>query len=324
MTVAASTEVELAELELEPAGPSVVAIGGGHGLAEALKAVCRYASDITAVVSVADDGGSSGRLTAGLGIPPPGDIRRCLLALTPDPSIWSELFSYRFAPEASDVGGHSLGNLIIAALSEIHGDFAQAVRHAGTLLGAMGAVVPAADRAITLGAIVGGRRVDGQAAITRARGGVERLILGPDGVGAHPSAAAAIGRADQIVLGPGSLFTSIMPALMVPGIAQALERSPARIVFVLNLVTQDGETLGLAGADHLRALAAHAGIRRTGEVVVHRGPLHVPPGLDPLTVGPEEASALGWTVHEAELADPGADRPMHDPAKLGRVLEALI
>jgi|FLYL01.1.fsa_nt_gi uncharacterized cofD-like protein len=319
--------VELDPFLLDPAGPRVVAIGGGHGLSVTLKAVQMYASEITAVVSVADDGGSSGRLTAGLGIPPPGDIRRCLLALTPEPSVWSELFAYRFGDpdpdQARDVEGHSLGNLILAALTDLAGDFASAVRRAGELLGAVGTVIPAATQPIRLSAVIDGRTVEGQVAVARARGRIERLLLGPDDISAHPAALEAISRADQIVLGPGSLFTSILAALRVPGIAEAVEASPGELVFVLNLVTQDGETLGLSGADHLVALADHGHLRRTGTVLVHQGELRVPDGLEPVGVDELDAASLGWKAVYADVADHEAEWPAHHPAKLGKTLAAL-
>ena len=324
-----SPEMEL--LGLDPSGPKVVAIGGGHGLAAALEAVQGYASSITAVVSVADDGGSSGRLTARIGVPPPGDIRRCLLALTPEPSIWSELFAFRFEGgpddpadlDAHDVGGHALGNLILAALADLAGDFAGAVRRAGELLGAVGTVVPASEEAIRLAAVVGGRRVDGQVAVARARGGVERLLLGPQNVSAHPDAVAAIEAADQVILGPGSLFTSVIAALSVPGITEAINRSHASVVIVLNLVTQDGETLGLTGPDHVAAVHHHAGLLRPGGIVAHRGPLQVPEGLGAVEIEGDEAMDMGWDVTWDDVADPEAPWPAHDPMKLGRVLAKL-
>jgi len=321
------TQSELDPLALDPSGPRVVTIGGGHGLAACLQAVQGYASDITAVVTVADDGGSSGRLTSGLGIPPPGDIRRCLLALTPEPSIWYELFSYRFKggaddpadTQARDVRGHSLGNLILAALTDLTGDFARGVARAADLLGAVGRVVPAATDALDLTAIIGGERVEGQVAVARTRGGIEKLILGPPGVHAHPDAVEAIRRADQVVIGPGSLFTSVLAALCVPGIAEAINRSPASVVFVLNLVTQDAETLGLSGSDHVSALSVHGGITRRGAVVVNVGSLEVPSGLEQVVLEGE----CDWRIQRDDVVDRDADWPAHDPMKLGRTLSAL-
>jgi uncharacterized cofD-like protein len=334
VTIEAPTPLalELAEFEDDLSGRHVAAIGGGHGLAAALTAIRGYAGDTTAIVSVADDGGSSGRLTTGLGIPAPGDIRRCLLALTPDVSVWSELFSYRFGTDVGtddpsdpvDIAGHSLGNLIIAALTDLAGDFASAVSWAGGLLGAMGRVVPAAGGAVTLAALVDGRLVEGQVNIAAGRGRIDRLDIGPAGVTAHPDAIAAIRSADQIVLAPGSLYTSVLAALAVPGIAQAVNESTAPLVVVLNMVTEDGETLGLDGIAHLEAFHRVGGLERAGGIVVHEGRIPVSPPLDVVTLDDAEAAGYGWTVIRADVADESAPRAMHDPAKLCSVLATLI
>jgi uncharacterized cofD-like protein len=318
MTAEVLPATRLEEILLDPSGPKVVAIGGGHGLATTLEAVQAYASEITAVVAVADDGGSSGRLTSGLGIPPPGDIRRCLLALTPEPTILSELFAYRFP--AGDIEDHSLGNLLLAALTDLTGDFASGVDLAGQMLRAVGRVVPAANQPAQLTALMGGKKVSGQALITKARGGVSAMEVGPDDLTANPAALAAIAAADQVVLGPGSLFTSLMAVLLVPGIAQAWAASRARKVFVLNLIEQDGETMGMSGADHLAALSKIAAIEGPGTVISHRGAFVVPAHLTAVTVLEDDALAWGWRVVEADLMDAEGDWPAHEPMALGQVL----
>jgi uncharacterized cofD-like protein len=322
MTTQTLPATRLEEILLDPLGPKVVAIGGGHGLAITLEAVQSYASEITAVVAVADDGGSSGRLTSGLGIPPPGDIRRCLLALTPDPTILSELFAYRFP--AGDIEDHSLGNLLLAALTDLTGDFASGVDLAGQMLRAVGRVVPAANQPAQLTAVMGGKEVSGQALITKARGGVSAMEVGPDDLTANPAALAAIAAADQVVLGPGSLFTSLMAVLLVPGIAQAWASSRARKVFVLNLIEQDGETMGMSGADHLAALSKIAAIEGPGTVISHRGDFVVPSQLTAVKVADDDALAWGWQVVEADLMDPEAEWPAHEPMALGQVLSGLF
>lgn len=314
------TETALEPLLLDPTGPAVVAIGGGHGQASALEAIQTYAGSISALVTVADNGGSSGRLTE-FGIPPPGDVRRCLLALTPDPSLWSELFAHRF--EGGDVSDHSLGNLILTALTDLFGDFSTAVDTAGRMLGTLGEVIPVADEPVTLSAIIEGKRVTGQAAITEAEGNVSALDIDPPDTMASRRALTAVAGADQIVLGPGSLYTSLISALMVQMLAEAVMAADAQRVFVLNLVTQKGETLGMSGADHLRALAAHVGIGGPGVVVAHEGDLAVPDGHKPVTVTREEVAVHGWELVFADLADEWSDWPQHDPFKLGRVLEKL-
>ncbi len=309
-------------------GPKVVAIGGGHGLAAALKAIRTYTGSTTAVVSVADDGGSSGRLTAGTGLPPPGDIRRCLLALTPDRSVWSDLFEFRFpggdpdpgSREPLDVLGHSLGNLILAAFTELEGSFVEAVRAAGRLLGSEGVVIPAAEEPLVLEAVIGGRAVSGQVAVSRTPGGIEKITVGPQNAEATPEAVEAIERADQIVLAPGSLFTSVIAALKVPGIVAAVNRSPAQLSLVLNLITQDAETLGMSGQSHLEALRVHGGLDRSGTVIVDETPIDVPIGLQRVGL----ADGGDWEIQRAVVAAAAARWPEHDPRLLGPALAQAL
>jgi uncharacterized cofD-like protein len=314
------TETALELLLLDPEGPVVAAIGGGHGQAAALEAIQTYASKISALVAVADDGGSSGRLTP-LGIPPPGDVRRCLLALTPEPTLWSELFAHRF--EGGDIHEHSLGNLILMGLTDMFGDFASAVATAEMMLGTLGTVIPVADQPVTLTATVDGKRVAGQVAIAESKGHISDLSIDPIDTAASRSALEAVAGASQIVIGPGSLYTSLISALMVQMLAPAVMGATAQKVFVLNLVTQDGETLGMTGEDHLESLLVHAGIEGPGVVVAHEGDLDVPEGHDAVTLDAEAASRHGWRVVFADVADQHADWPAHDPMKLGQVLEEL-
>lgn len=314
------TETALEPLLLDPDGPNVVAVGGGHGQAAALEAIQGYAGEISALVSVADDGGSSGRLS-GLGIPPPGDIRRCLLALTPDPSLWSELFAHRF--RGGDVVDHSLGNLILAGLTDLFGDFETAISTAERMLGTLGSVIPVADHPIVLEAIVDGRAVIGQGEITKASGRFSELRIEPSDAAATRRALEAVAAADQIVIGPGSLYTSTISALKVNLMADAIMGSLSQRVFVMNLVTQDGETLGVTGLGHLEALAKHAGITGPGIVIANDADFEVPTDHDLVSVDAREASLHGWRVVFADVIDEGADWPEHDPLKLGRVLEGL-
>lgn len=315
-----TTETLLDSLALDPDGPSVVAIGGGHGLAAALQAIQLYAGQVTAIVSVADDGGSSGRLIEGLDMPAPGDIRRCLLALTVEPSILTELFAHRFG--AGDVSDHSLGNLMLAGLTELYGDFTAAVDAAQTLLGTIGDVVPAVTSRVGLRAVVDGEPLEGQAAISKTHGRIEAIELVPGDVSPDPRALDALATADQIVIGPGSLFTSVVAALLVPGLSAAVMASPAQRVFVSNLITQDGETLGLSGEDHLDVLAKHGGIDGPGLVLVHDGPLAVPPIAS--RVEYHTARTGLWEIRGADMADRTAAWPEHDPMALAQALERLL
>jgi uncharacterized cofD-like protein len=314
-------EALLEALVLNQDGPNVVAIGGGHGLAQALLAVQRYAGRIDAVVTVADDGGSSGRLAPALDIPPPGDIRQCLIALTPDDSVWRRLFRYRFS--TGDVEGHSLGNLIIGALSEIEGSFEAALRSSERLLGAAGRVLPASPLHLRLEAVVDGETVAGQAKITRTRGTFSALRVLPADAAPSESVLEAIAAADHIVLGPGSLYTSLMAVLVVPGIADAINQASARLTYVSNLYTQDGETLGMDAADHLEALLHLTGVRPPGAIVANQDPVQVPLPLEAVRVDGDVIATYGVDVIEADLLDRDVEWPSHDPDRLGEVLEGL-
>lgn len=311
----------LEELGPPEAGPKVVAIGGGHGLAQALVGIGGYAAAVTAVVSVADDGGSSGRLAPALGIPPPGDCRRALLALSPDPSPWRDAMDHRFG--AGDVAGHSLGNLVLAGLAAAEGSLEKALATLGRLLGARGRVVPASPVPLTLTAVVEGVERRGQVAIAVGRGRIAALSVEPEAAAASESALEALADADQVVIGPGSLFTSLAATLAVPGMAAAVNASRARLVYVCNLTTQDGETLGLDGAAHVRALCAVGGVRCPDVVVANEAAFAVPAGVEAVWADRAEIEALGARLETAGLADAGAPWPQHDAARLGAVLRRL-
>lgn len=319
--IATEARPQLSPVELGWIGPAVVAIGGGHGLAQLLEAVQQYAGEITAVVSVADDGGSSGRLISALKIIPPGDLRRCLLALSPEPTLWRELFGYRF--EEGDVAGHSLGNLILTALTDVLGDFPAALRAVSAELRSIGQVVPVALRPLTLEAEIDGETVAGQHAISERRGELSGLRLDPPDEPANPEALEAIVGADQIILGPGSLYTSVLPALMVPGVVDSMNAASAKVVYVCNLVTQDGETLGMDAVDHVEALLALSGLKQLTAMVANRGALTVPEPIEPVRVDPSALEALAAKVVLADLVDRGAPWPQHDPIRLGQVLAGL-
>lgn len=311
----------LEELEPDERGCRVVALGGGHGLAQALAAVQSYAGDITAVVSVADDGGSSGRLSPALGIPPPGDCRRALLALTPDPSPWREAVSHRFT--VGDVAGHSLGNLLLAALAEGETGLEGALAVLGRLLGARGRVLPVSPIRLTLRAVMAGVEIRGQVAVARARGPLTELTVLPPDAPASPAVFEALAAADQVVVGPGSLFTSLAAVLAVPGVAQAVNGAPARLIYVSNLTTQDGETLGMDGAEHVQALCRVTGLRVPDVVVANDAPFAVPPVVTVVRTDRAQIESRGARLETGALADPAAAWPQHDPARLGAVLRRL-
>jgi uncharacterized cofD-like protein len=239
---------------------SVVALGGGHGLAATLSAARRYATDLCAVVSVADDGGSSGRLRAAFGIPPPGDLRKCLVALADPDSLWTSAFEHRF--DAGELQGHAFGNLVLAGLAASTGDFEDALAEAGRLLGAVGRVVPATIEPVVLKAVVrgpdgnGGDSITGQVAVAGTEG-IAGVSLVPADARAPEAALAALAGADQVVIGPGSLFTSVLAVVAVPGLRDALAATPGRKVYVCNLRPQLPETAGYDVAAHVDALQAH-------------------------------------------------------------------
>ena len=234
--------------------PRVVAIGGGHGLAATLRAVRLYTDQITAIVSVADDGGSSGRLREMLHIIPPGDLRTCLVALAEPGSPLAEVFGYRFTEE--ELAGHSLGNLILAGLMAASPDPVAALDEACRLLGVTGRVLPSTTEPVVLKAVAEGRSVTGQVAVN-ATDRIQQVSLVPADPSAPDAAVQALAEADQIVLGPGSLYTSVLAAAVVPGIREGIRRSPATKVYVCNLRPQDAETAHYDVAMHVEALLAH-------------------------------------------------------------------
>lgn len=311
----------LQELEVAFEGPRVVAIGGGQGLSRVLKAALTYSGRVDAIVTVADDGGSSGRLAPHLDIPPPGDIRKCLLALTPEDSTWKRLFEYRF--EGADVAGHSLGNLILAGLADIEGSFEQALSRAERLLGAHGSVIPASGRHLELEIESQGVIVRGQVAISLHRGPVDTIRVRPESAAATRRAIEVIEMADVIILGPGSLMTSTIAAMRVPGLTEAINRSPSHLVYVGNLVTQDGETLEMDGIDHLDALLRLTGVRPPRTIVANDRQIEVASPLNRIVFDPELTATYGADLVLSDLVDAGDTRPSHDPKKLGEALKNI-
>ncbi|HSM15125.1 MAG TPA: gluconeogenesis factor YvcK family protein [Thermoanaerobaculia bacterium] len=315
-------------------GRHVVALGGGTGLAALLRGLKRRVgaelAGLTAIVAVTDDGGSSGRLRRDFGVLPPGDVRNNLAALADDTDLLTRLFQYRFAG-GEGLEGHSFGNLFLAALTELTGDFPQAILTAERVLSVRGRILPATLDSVHLrGFGASGRVYEGETLIGRSGERLERIELVPAGRPAYPPALEAIAAADLVLLGPGSLYTSILPNLLFPEIAEALRATPAPVVLVLNLMTQPGETDGLDGLDHLGAIESHLGAGIVDAVLVH-GPEIAAERLAPYREEgaervPIDASALrarGLELLEADLlAAEGLVR--HDPDKLARKVVALL
>jgi uncharacterized cofD-like protein len=254
----------LTEYQRRNRGPHIVTIGGGHGLATLLRGLKTHTRNLTAVVTVADDGGSSGKLRETFGILPPGDIRNCLAALSNDEAMLTQLFQYRFSG-ASDLEGHSFGNLFITALADITGSFESAVVESGRVLSVNGRVLPSTLHDVKLVASMelphstNEVRVEGESKIPTMAGRVRRVWLEPDSAPAFPPVIQALLEADLIVVGPGSLYTSILPNLLVPDLLAGLRASRALKIYVCNIATQEGETDSFTTYDHIRALEGHVG-----------------------------------------------------------------
>jgi len=268
-------------------GPKVVTIGGGTGLSTLLRSLKHHTSNITAIVTVADDGGSSGRLRREMGVLPPGDFRNCLAALADDEALTTQLFQYRFSPAQKDLDGHALGNLFITAMADIAGSFEQALIESSRVLAITGRIMPSTLSNVTLCAEVrngsGLEQVEGESNITDFGGTIERVFLKPDRVRAYPETIRAILDADLIVLGPGSLYTSVLPNLVIDSMPEALRASRAIKMYVCNVATQRGETDGYTVHDHVHALEKHIGIG-TIDVVLANSRMSVrwdnaPPGV---------------------------------------------
>jgi uncharacterized cofD-like protein len=309
-------------------GPKIVAIGGGHGLSVLLRGLKRYTSNVTAIVTVADDGGSSGRLRRELGVLPPGDFRNCIAALADDESLTTQLFQYRFG-DGRGLNGHSLGNLFITAMAEVTGSFERAIMESGRVLAVRGRVLPSTLCDVTLMAdlraeVVGVSRVAGESSITEADGAIERVYLEPDDAPAYPGAVHALLEADLIVAGPGSLYTSVLPNLLVPDVARAVANSRALKVYVCNVATQCGETDGYSAGDHAAALEAHVGGCIFPVVLVNDTQAVDFNASDGVAlVSADFSPGVKYRVVTADLVDPS--HPWrHDSDKLARALLGLI
>ena len=309
-------------------GPRIVVIGGGHGLSTLLRGLKEHTHNLTAIVTVADDGGSSGRLRDSSGILPPGDIRNCLAALSNDEDLITQLFQYRFSTGEDGLEGHSFGNLFISALSEITGSFEQAILESGRVLSVHGQVIPAtlhdvrlvADMALPLSESQ--VRVKGESQIPQTTGVVQRVWLEPNNPPAYPAAVNALLKADLIVLGPGSLFTSILPNLLVPDLAAAVRNSRALKVFICNVATQPGETDNYNCGDHIAALEDHVGSNFFDMVISTVGGTGtLPDGAR--WVQAEEDLDRKYAVYRAAIADEEA-AGRHDAAKLAQKLIDLF
>jgi uncharacterized cofD-like protein len=309
--------------------PKIVAIGGGTGLSTLLQGLKCHSSNLTAIVTVADDGGSSGRLRQDFGVLPPGDIRNCMTALADEDQIMTQLFRFRFQ-QGEGLKGHSLGNLFLAALSQITGDIEQAIAASSQLLGIQGQVLPATLSQVHLWAdLADGRRIEGESQIPAARGQIRQMGCTPANPPALPDAIRAIETADCIILGPGSLYTSVIPNLLVPEIREAIAKATVPRIYICNIMTQLGETDNYSVSDHIQALDQACGQRLFDSVLVHQGGFS---GRSLATYAAEDAypvacdqtaiAQMGCQVVQGKIMDvnPSTGYIRHHPQRLAKTL----
>ncbi|MGI6450687.1 MAG: gluconeogenesis factor YvcK family protein [Desulfitobacteriia bacterium] len=310
-------------------GPKIVVVGGGTGLSALLKGLKEYTSNLTAIVTVGDDGGSSGRLRRELGILPPGDVRNCLVALAEKEDIMEDLFSYRFT--SGTLAGHSLGNLFLAGLAERFGDFQKGIEHVGKVFALKGVVYPSTLAQVTLEAYFeDGRAINGETAIRTTPGKIKHLKISPMNCKPLPGALKAIEEADLIVLGPGSLYTSVLPNILVKGLRDKIAETQVPCVYVCNIMTEPGETDNYSVADHLRAIMEHGGNDLVDAVLAAKE--NIPPeileryraeGADVVQGDAASVESLGVSYFESTFYSGGAV-VRHDPDRLAKELLRLF
>lgn len=310
-------------------GPKVVAIGGGTGLSNLLRGLKEFTSNITAIVTVADNGGSSGKLRDELDILPPGDIRNCLVALADQEPLMEDLFQYRFHKKG-DLRGHSFGNLFIAAMTEVLGDFEEAVEESSKVLAIQGKVLPSTNQNVNLGAIYeDGTEILGESEIPNEQKSIKGVYLEPGSVQITARAKNALLEADYILVGPGSLYTSLLPNLLVKGMVDAIQNSKAKKIFITNVMTQPGETTGYSAYDHLKVVYDHIGKQIFDYTIVNRNgsrkdllEKYAEEGAYPVDNDIDKLRKLNIEIVEGKLIQTG-DYIRHDPHKLAELLVEL-
>ncbi|MBO8159006.1 YvcK family protein [Thermosyntropha sp.] len=304
----------------------LVVIGGGTGISVLLKGLKKHTSDLTAVVTVSDDGGSSGRLRTELGVLPPGDIRNCLVALAETETLMDKVFQHRFKT-AGSLNGHNMGNLLLVAMAEITGDFISAIKEVSKILAVRGRVIPATLEHVILGACMeDGRTVFGETAIRNYKGRIKQVFLVPSTCEPVPDTLQAINEADAVILGPGSLYTSIIPNLLVKEIKEAIKETKAVTFYISNIMTESGETDDYTAADHVKVIIEHLGEQLIDYVIVNSGSIgeyrlkrYKEEGAVPVKADKDRIEKLGIKVIEADLV---ADDELawHDPDKLAAII----
>jgi len=311
-------------------GARLVVVGGGSGLSVLLHGLKEFTSNITAVVTVGDDGGSSGRLREQFNIPPPGDIRNCLVALADAEGLMGDLFQFRFK-EAGELSGHNFGNLFILAMLKVTGDFEKAIREASKILAIRGRVVPSTVKIVTLVAQhKDGTETVGESNISKTRSPIERLYLRPEGCGATEDAIEAIRNADGIVMGPGSLYTSILPNLLIEDIAKALAESPVPKIYVCNVMTQPHETDHFSAFDHVNVLIEHTRPEILSHVIVNTGQIpmnmltkYAKEEAYPVTADLAKVRSLGYEVVEDNIVT-HVDMVRHNSRRVSKIILDVV
>jgi uncharacterized cofD-like protein len=311
-------------------GPRIVAIGGGTGLAVLLQGLKEYTSNTSAIVTVADDGGSSGRLRQEFDILPPGDIRNCLVALADAPSLMQDLFQFRF-DSSSELSGHSFGNLFITVMTKLTGDFEKAVKESSKVLAIRGQVIPSTLNNVSLVARYrDGSTIEGEAAIPQKKLPIARVFLKPQEARATPEALKAIAEAQVIIIGPGSLYTSVIPNLLIKDLTDAIAASSALKVYICNVMTQAGETEGYSAFDHINAIIEHSSPKIIDSCIVNSA--KIPKELlekysfensYPVNVDLQKIRQAGYRVIEDDIVNV-KDYVRHDSAKLARIVIGLV
>ncbi|MEH7384755.1 YvcK family protein [Bacillus sp. JJ1521] len=314
-----------------PKQPKIVIIGGGTGLSVLLRGLKYQPVDITAIVTVADDGGSSGRLRDEMDIPPPGDIRNVLAALSDVEPLIEDLFQHRFAG-GNGLSGHSLGNLILAAMTTITGDFVHAVGEMSKVLKVRGKVLPAANKSVVLNAeMEDGTVVTGESKIPYSGKKIKRVFLTPDDVEPLNESIEKIQQADMIIIGPGSLYTSILPNLLVPKIGEEVVKAKAKKVYICNVMTQAGETLNYAASDHVQAINDHMGLKFIDTILVNDGDIperikekYAKELAKPVVYDLERLSTLGLSIINDKIISYDNDVIRHDTTKVANLLYNML
>ncbi|ARK32038.1 gluconeogenesis factor YvcK family protein [Halalkalibacter krulwichiae] len=305
----------------------VVVIGGGTGLSVLLRGLKAFPVDISAIVTVADDGGSSGRLRKELDIPPPGDVRNVLVALAEVEPLVEELFQHRFS-NGNGLSGHSLGNLLLAGMTSITGDFARGITEISKVLNVRGNVYPASNRSIVLHAeMADGTIVTGESLIPLEKKQIKRVFLTPENIQPLQAGIKAINEADLIVLGPGSLYTSVLPNLLVPGVVEAIQQSPANKVYICNVMTQVGETDHYTAADHIEAIISHCGDELVENILVNGSPIskelrerYEVEGAEPVIVDEERLRKLGISIIQDHFVTEQNNMLRHNATKVSEAI----